>query len=344
MESPLNQDINLRLSKNAIPNQKLKPKSFLFLGDVIKLNGKNKTSLFDGYTIKKPNEEQIGIIKRHIDNYISIISFVNRFEHRQIPNKNGGHKYELLDEIDWNYWIIEHDAIQMDRKVPIVLSLSTLDLTVLFEGIYLRSGMLSSKANLGILGQELTMINFFHDNSFDKASEKALTELHRKELKKIHACVTAFESKKPEYDFIDKALQDFLRLKEISNQSPFKVLSYFSVLELLLTTFKARGSNDSSISSQLQKKINLINNQLDNKIDFQSFFKGGSSNTLETIIEKLYRYRNDIAHGTKSDFESELKVLKNGKGNILEFLNLLLKKILLKSIEEPQLIKDLKEC
>ena len=149
---------------------------------------------------------------------------------------------------------------------------------------------------------------------------------------------------KLKFPLISKALVDFVDIKDISERSSFKVLSYFSVLELLLTTYRPRSSNDSSLSSQLRNKISLLNNQFKNKIDIKAYFKGSDTNTLETIIEKLYQYRNDIAHGNLSDFEKDLRILKNQKQMIIPFLHDLLKRILMFSLEQPQLISDLKAC
>ena len=153
---------------------------------------------------------------------------------------------------------------------------------------------------------------------------------------------SAFDKLK--FPLISKALVDFVDIKDISERSSFKVLSYFSVLELLLTTYRPRSSNDSSLSSQLRNKISLLNNQFKNKIDIKAYFKGSDTNTLETIIEKLYQYRNDIAHGNLSDFEKDLRILKNQKQMIIPFLHDLLKRILMFSLEQPQLISDLKAC
>ena len=133
-------------------------------------------------------------------------------------------------------------------------------------------------------------------------------------------------------------------IKDISKQSPFKILSCFAILELLLTTYKSRTSNENSLTHQLQKKIALLNNLFNNKIEINNYFKGSDTNTLETIIEKLYQYRNDIAHGNSSNFEKDLRILKDQQNKILPFLMELLRQVLIISLEKPQFVNDLKEC
>ncbi len=322
------------------------PKSFIFLGDVFKIKNASTILLFDDYKLKRPNRTQLSYIKKFIDDYTKVVFFkINRFETRHTANKEGGYNFDRVDKKDWNYWVIEHSKGQMERNFPLVLGLSRLDLTVLFEGVYFGAKTMEKQSHLpGIMGRQLSVINFFHDTRIFPIIEKEITEQDKQELKNINSSLTTFESIKKNYDFIDKALEDFLKLKDVSEQSPFKILGYFSILELLLTTYREKGTNDTSLNSQLQKKINLLNNQLENKIDFTIYFKGPNTITIEKIIEKLYRYRNNIAHGNKSDFEDDLQILKGKKENIIDFLHLVVKRLLLKAIKEPQLIKDLKEC
>jgi hypothetical protein len=323
----------------------MRPKSLIFLGDLIDTDGQNVVQLFDDYTLKQANKTQVCYIKNYIDAYTKILSFnINRYEYEAKPNKKGGHYYHPLEKKDWNYWVVEHSKVQMDKNFSTVLGLSQLDLTVLFQGIYsgVRTNM--GKEVAGIMGRELTTVNFFHDTRLHKNEKKKITNDDKKEIKQIYSLIASYDNCRNQYDFIDKALGDFLRLWDISKQSPFKVLGYFSILELLLTKYRPRTANESSLCSQLKKKINLLNNQFENKIDITKYFNGPDTNTIETIIGKLYQYRNDIAHGNKSDFENELQILKDKKDNISDFLRTLLKKVLIHAISEPQLIRDLKEC
>ena len=188
--------------------------------------------------------------------------------------------------------------------------------------------------------RKLRLMNYFYDTQL-KYSIKKFEDKDKIEIQKINLSLTAFELKSKDYEFVGKALDDFIALMDISINSPFKILGHFSILELLLT-YRNNTSHEDSIYRQLQRKVSLLNNQFENKINFQKYFKGANSNTIETIIGKLYKYRNNIAHGNNSDFKNELKLLKDKKNNILAFLRVLLKKILVYSIKNPRLIKDLK--
>lgn len=318
-------------------------KSFIFLGDILGIDNQSEIHLFDDYTFKKANDFQINIIKNNIEKFEDIFHFgMNRFEHEKKPNNKNGHTYKALNKKDWNYYIIEHSKIKMDKNLPIVLKLSQLDLTILFEVSYNKST--SGNNLMGISWQQLKLMNFFIDSRFHNMQIKNITNEHQKEIISIWENLKTFNKLIDKFDFIDKALNDFLELSNISKESPFRILGYFSIFELLLTTHRYRTPDNSSLNHQLQKKINLLNNQFENKIDFKKYFKGPDTNTLETIIYKLYQYRNDIAHGNQPDFEGDLTLLRYNRDNISSFLNDLLKKILTYGIQEPQLLKDLKEC
>lgn len=320
--------------------------SYIFIGDLIDTNEQLPLSLFDGFSLKRASAEQQGIIKHFIVNYIDILTFkINKYESSYIKNDKGGYNIVPMEETEWKYFVIEHTKQQAKQQFQLILSLSSLNLTVLFEAVFMGVNTTAGASIPAITQFELRTINYFYDTQFDSSplpETKRITKQSLEELNTINSLVSDFD--KIKFPFIDKALTDFVSIKDISERSPFKVLSFFSILELLLTTYRPRTSSDSSLSNQLQKKINLLNNQFENKIDIQTYFKGSDTNTLETVIEKLYQYRNDIAHGNLSDFEKDLKIFQNQQKNILPFLLDLLRRILIISLQRPQLISDLKEC
>lgn len=322
-------------------------KSYLFIGDLIDVPNTLPLNLFEDYYLQKASANQKSVIKKFIKNYIDVLDFnINKYESSYNQNAHGGIEVYSLEESSWNYLVIEHTQQKAKEQLQVILSLSPLDLTILFESIDMR---INTGVEMGVSGilqpPQLRILNYFHDNRFTGFSppeRKVITPHSLIELERLNTLVSGFDKEK--FPLIDKAIKDYICIKDISESSPFKVLSCFSVLELLLTTYKPRTSSDSSLSNQLQKKINLLNNQFADKIDIQFYFKGSDSNTLGTIMEKLYQYRNDIAHGNIGNFEMDLKILKNQQNNILPFMLNLLKKILITSLEKPQLISDLKDC
>lgn len=319
----------------------MKKGSFIFFGELIQNNIENRIVLFENYVLKKANEEQIEYIQDFIADYTKILhNKVNRYEYYASP-KDNGLIYNHLERNDWNYWIIEHTEINMSDSVPLALGLSKMDLTILFEAAYIGIKTAEGKEVAGTLSNQLTTLTFFYNTRFEKLEKKMLTELDVKEINGLFHSIGKFKETEEDFEFIKKALQDFLKLQEIPKDSPFRILGYFSILELLLTNYKP---NENSINNQLQAKINLVNNQIENSINFSDYFQGADTNSLELIVGKLYHYRNDIAHGNKSDFEKQLFILKNNKIFIEEFLRALTKRVLIFAVEESKLIADLKMC
>lgn len=321
-------------------------RSYLFIGDLIETDEQLPLNLFDDFFLQRATTEQQRVIKHFIDSYIDILTFkINKYESTYAKNDKSSYDIVPMEDTDWKYYVIEHTQRQAKQQLQLILSLSSLDLTVLFEAVFMGVNTTAGTSVPGVMQFQLRTLNYFHDtqfNSFPLPETKKITKQSLEELSKINLLLSHFD--KIKFPLIDKALTDFVSIKDISERSPFKVLSCFSVLELLLTTYRPRTSSDSSLSNQLQKKINLLNNQFEDKIDFQAYFNGSDTNTLETVIEKLYQYRNDIAHGNLSNFEKDLQIFKSQQKNILPFLLDLLKRILITSLQRPQLISDLKEC
>lgn len=308
---------------------------FIFFGNLLTITEELPLLLLDDLYFKKPSESQQLLISSFIDTYSNLLSSkINKFENEYIKKENG-FEYQPLEKKYWKYHILENYNNNLCYpNLQLLFSLSSLDLTVLFEA--------SEDTFTSISKFNLRIINYLIDdqiNLFREPQPTIITQNSINELTKINLLLNKFD----EHTFpkIKKSLNDFIKIKDISDSSPFKVLSYFAILELLLTRdFNAL--KGSSISDQLKSKLNFLNNQFENKIEFSDYFKGPDSLKFEMIIEKLYKFRNDIAHGNKHNFEKELSLLQGV--DILPFLSKILQQVLIISLEKPQMIADLQPC
>lgn len=323
----------------------MEEQSFFFIGDLLKSENGFPINLFSDLHLNRASSTQQSIIKRFIEGYTKILNFnINKYE-CVFTKVNEGHIEitQITNSEEWNYLVVEYSPHADIRRLQIIFSLCSLNLTMLFQAIYMGPNTTSGESVPGIQNFQLRTLNYFHDSQYNHMPEvKFLNRESLEELKYINAILSKFEELK--FPFIAKALNDFVSIKDISERSSFKVINCFSVLESLLTSNKSKLSNNSSLSNQLKKKINLLNNQFKDKIEFSQYFTGPDTITLEIIIEKLYQYRSDIAHGNLSDFEKDLHIFKTQQEKIYPFLLILLQKCLIFSLENPQLIKDLKEC
>lgn len=318
--------------------------TFAFVGDLVDFNGVNKIDITPDIQLAKARGETRNLIKKQLGKGIHHplqhyclyeVDYIVSRENGRIQSMN----YRPLATKNWNYTIINHNLPPIGNNLPLIFGLSRLDLTII-----LQSGI----PNIGVGGltyNTVLMSNFYQDSMLNiMLPQKKIMASDILELQKIKNDITIFSKIKNNFPNLQKALEDFDKLNYISILSPFKILSYFSVIELLLTSFNNNNRVSKTIKEQLKSKISLINNQLETPINVSDYFSGPDTLSMFNIIGKLYEYRNDIAHGNKSDFENSLQLLKGNDGFIRNFLREVVKKLILFSISNPQMISDLKKC
>lgn len=312
-----------------------KNRAFVFIGDLLSVKEAGPLNVINGYYLKKADLSQIEIIKQSINSLGNQHQFCKRFELRAIGGDNRGYTFEPLEPTEWNYWIIEHKHLQADTNFYIALTLSEVDLHPLFEIVFKTKHSGPSK-----LYNLVAYNNFVIESSFEFGS-KQITRAEISNIREVYLLIQNLERVKEKFSYIYKALIDFSYLRLISNLTSFKVVGMFSIIESLIVHNPQKG--DSSITQQLMSKIALLNNRFTEKIDYRDYFKGPDTLTLQKVVEKLYSYRSDIAHGDFSDFSKDLQVITDSKQSN-SFLYSLVKKIVTHSLKEPQLIHDLKLC
>lgn len=299
----------------------------MFVGDIIEYNTPS-FEITEDYIFKKANTEQIELIKSRFPGPEEIAKFTYRYE--SYLNDKGA--IVPLNKENWNYWIIEHGKDQSDWDFEVSLTLSSIDINVLFEKIGIG----------GILTTPQIFHNFLSERHM-RFNRKIMADSDLIQIREIYNNLGCFRKKNEtnSFKYISKAIDDFYNLRLIPHSTPFKIVGIFSILEALLTYNPVRGQN--SLTHQLKTKLNLLNNRISAKIDYASHFKCSPHISFETLIEKLYNYRHNIAHGDFSDFNNKLQIIL-GRKEAYEFLYNLLKKVLLASLNEPELVNDLKQC
>ena len=320
------------------PKSPFKP--FIFIGDKLNPNFLLPKNITPNFCLKLADPLQVNAIKaivkpdKLLSRHTQSSNPTNIYEFDFVKSKaEHGYSYTPIpfQPKDYRYWIIELSD-----------NLAEPDLV---KATYLLSKNLTVLAQIGTISEHINhfLISavFYSDPNMLFREPINLEEKDIDELNQLYDIVKSFNSSGFETSFIGKALQDYRNILDIEYSSPFKIIALFSLIETLLTSNQK--NNDTSINRQLQKKIVLVNNQLGNKINFFEYFKGPKSLTEEVIIEKLYYYRSKISHGDYYDFRNELQILIDHK-TTYTFLNLLFKRILIFSMNNPRLIRDLKEC
>lgn len=122
--------------------------SFFFVGDLLESENELPINLFDELKLIKASSEQQLIIKNFIEGYTKIVSLqINRYEN--IFNKIDEGSIKIIpieNPKDWNYFVVEYTPQITFREIQIILALSHLDLTILFEAMYLGVNTTSGEA------------------------------------------------------------------------------------------------------------------------------------------------------------------------------------------------------
>lgn len=135
-----------------------------------------------------------------------------------------------------------------------------------------------------------------------------------------------------------RALSIFGDIHSLPPFSELRTLSYFSVLECLLTKKSSGGAM--SIDKQLQHKTELLCNFTNYRTEPVKYFGEINAKKLWSV---LYELRSNIAHGNIYSFTGDLTRLKSLE-NVNDFLSSLVKKILSTALSQYQLVSDLREC
>ena len=156
------------------------------------------------------------------------------------------------------------------------------------------------------------------------------------DIKKLHNQLRDY---KHETISIQNTTQQLLDLEALSYESPLPFLGYFAILESLLTHQPRKTDTIDSITRQIVKKVILLDNRWNPRIDY-SPFPGAKA---ETIWTTMYGYRSSLAHGGTPDFKNEFQSLGDHRV-ALKLLKWTVKGVLRQALIEPQLIADLRNC
>lgn len=302
---------------------------YIFVGEILKIDDgiAGPIDFGKGAFLEKASGGYLDNIRNIVCPISIVSSHYNRpiYELKKIPQENGYKVQNLENPKDWNYWIVRHSDKYIDTNLESALELSDVGLTPYLT----KSGPTSLVTSRLELGIHLHETHNFHETVFKQEDIN--------NIKEIRCLLDTFNNEK--FTYIQKAVKDFSDLRTIPNRSTLKFLAMFSIIESLLTN----NDRNSTIATQLKTKIPLLNNRFSKKIDFNEHFKGSNTLTESKFIEKMYDYRSRIAHGDDVDFNKDHKVIMS-KDTATKFLKLLLKRIIVHALKEPQLIMDLKKC
>ena len=318
-----------------------------FIDDIIFFETEDKIQISNNLYLRIATEEEKKSIKfllKKIGRFSDNFSFdYHEYKSSESPRFHGTLEERLKN--DQRYCVVEE--IKSSKHNPIIPNaflLTDQNFFCPFNFRNFKSGGPWWKYSFG----ELSTFSYYNDINmvFDRNEGflmKSFDEQDRLQVEKNITLLNCWNSKKDEFPIINKALNDFFKLNEISNKSVFKIISYFACLEMLVVNNGVE--NIKPIKQQLENKLNLLNNRFNIPIEISRYVKGPDTLTLGNVLKVIYAYRSAIAHGDFIDFRKKLHIIeRTSTGQILNLLQTTLKKVILFSIEEPELIRDLKKC
>ena len=261
------------------------------------------------------------------------------YEYTFTKSKDGRIQGHQMQPAQWRYYVISYspDKHKM-TDIEYAADLLKNDITL---------GYSFSKS--GILYNPFQISTFFHDpaqlipeHQFYDPTEKtprAITDEDLAQITATYGLITDLD--KTLYPNVSRAFADFHQTKAISKTVTLKVLSYFSIIECLLTHPPRPDDRTDSITRQITSKMCLLSKRFQRELQYDSFFP----NIIEPekVWNRLYSYRSLLAHGGDIDFQQKFSILIS-TDNIRSFLVETIKLLILYALKEPEFLADLQKC
>ena len=309
---------------------------FSFIPNHINVEVELPYQLVDGCTLKKASDQQIQVIETNLQRMESIISSTHTLPYKvaysfdQISEEETYISTSSLERNKWKYYIVTYEDEGLSLlKLQFASNLCDIVLTLDAFTCDVYEGQYAFAYNPEIA------FRFYSET--DLLSQHTLREENLSQILKIHERMINIEGKFTE---IMQTIRLFNSLRYLYNYHDFKILGLFCVIESILTHKPTSSETGDSLTRQVRTKVPLLLRRVESGFDYGDIFKGHEESEIWKV---LYKYRSALAHGATPDFKKELALLSNPM-LVQDLLINCIKKMLVQSLIEPQLVKDLKEC
>ncbi len=242
---------------------------------------------------------------------------------------DGRREGSLMPSDQWRYYVISYSPSNSKlRDVEYAANLLKNDISLGYS--FLAPGLVYDKAQIS---------TFFDDHSGYIEIPKSITDEELGQITTNYNLITGLD--KNRYPNVSRAVADFHQTKAITNRVTLKVLSYFSIIECLLTHPPRPDDRTDSVVRQITSKMCLLSKRFQRELQYDSFFPNFPE--PEKVWKKLYLYRSLLAHGGDIDFQQKFSTLVS-TDNIRSFLVETIKLLILYALKEPEFLADLQKC
>jgi Apea-like HEPN len=308
--------------------------AFGFMVNVSRITGASQLELTPGHILRKGTASEITAIKAILVEHNGRLGG-RYFFPWEMERKSGG----LLDEApeeDWNYFVVAFSGSNqgmhlLEQAFALLDSNLKVGFTTIKTGsrklVSLHAGRLFQALQENFLAIQANRI----DEHLSPVDAECAVQIRRLAERLSEHVATDID--------IPRVCNQLLNLQVLDANSDVAFLGYFTVLESLLVHKPDPKDPTDSITRQVKKKITLLDNRWNPKIDYSAF----DAHKPEAIWGKMYEMRSAIAHGDLPDFKQSLKSLRDFV-TARSLLTRTVRAIARHALEEPRLVADLREC
>ena len=305
---------------------------YSFVLDSLNVSAKLPFELILGHFFRKAKTQEIERIKEQLSAY-KYSETLYEFEFIELDNdKREGHP---LPHKKWRYYVISFSPTN-DKLGDLEHAANLLKHDISLGYFFISGNSVLS----GAIGYDLAQIStFFGDRHGRMEKPKPIADDELGQITTNYSLITGLN--KTRYPNISRAVAEFHQTKSITNRSTLKVLSYFSIIECILTHPPLPTDRTDSVTRQITSKMCLLSKLFQSELQYESFFP----NIIEpeNVWKRLYSYRSLLAHGGDIDFQHKFSTLIS-TDNIRCFLIETLKLLILYALKEPEFLTDLQKC
>lgn len=292
--------------------------------------------LSETMTLRAATESEVAQLNSHLNEaYGNASRWVVPFDHEPVEvDENSTRKtiYTQSDKRRW--WVVAFNGYN-----PQIIELGKISSLVNpklhFGATFIYSGPNKTGGLQGVLYGNNWQIELLANES-----RKRYEEVHHDELHKLKRFYGLLVNDKTQYEKVGFVLDLYSSSSSLWIHSGLLTLSLFSIIESIIAHKPRLTETLDSITHQIKNKLNLLSKRFDHSVKHEEYF-----GVIECpkLWGKLYGLRSDIAHGQKYEFEGPYSVLQSLE-NVNRFLDKVAKELIKLSIEENDLIADLREC
>ncbi|PKA06394.1 HEPN domain-containing protein [Leptospira harrisiae] len=311
-------------------------KNFLLVSQPISIN--NEIEIFPGYILKKPDSTQLEIIFNYYRFSSNMAFLMTRPEYetqeRQIDDKTTIHDH--LEQSEWKYAIIEYEGMNYDYNLIDSLRLSDSRIEIICDIMLSISG----KENDGLAYRDYDPIVTMVSNLNKKKEVYDLTKstLDINEILLVKEQLKILGKNSSDYPMTTEAIRAYKALSKLEKNSYLRILSLVSIIEYFIV-HNPIDSND-SITRQIKNKFTLLNKLFHKPILTSNFFQKDISS--DKIISNIYSLRSNIAHGITFELHKEQVRYLESFDKVVNFLDAFCRRLIIFSIINSNLMKDIK--